>query len=97
MTPEIETKELVEWLKRLAGTEVLKGIQFMLLESAARLTELEKERELLLNAITEAVREVDKCPEDSIQDIWNESLKSWKTGLRMNHRLEVNAAMEETK
>ena len=43
----------------------------------------------LLNAITEAVREMEKCPDDSTQDIWNEALESWETGLRMNHRLEV--------
>jgi hypothetical protein len=43
----------------------------------------------LCNAITEALREMDKCPDDSVQDIWNESLESWGTGLRMNHLLEV--------
>ena len=42
----------------------------------------------LLNAITEALREMEKCPDDSVQDIWNESLESWETGLRMNHLLE---------
>jgi len=41
----------------------------------------------LCNAITEALREMDKCPDDSVQDIWNESLESWETGLRMNHNL----------
>ena len=43
----------------------------------------------LLNAITDAVREMERCPDDSTQDIWNESLESWRTGLRMNHRLEL--------
>lgn len=43
----------------------------------------------LFNAITEALREMDKCPDDSVQDIWNESLESWETGLRMNHLLEI--------
>lgn len=43
----------------------------------------------LINAITEAVREMERCPDDSTQDIWNESLESWRTGLRMNHRLEI--------
>ena len=38
----------------------------------------------LLNAITEAMREIDRHPEDSIQDIFNEALKSWETGLKMN-------------
>jgi hypothetical protein len=41
----------------------------------------------LCNAITEALREMDKCPDDSVQDIWNESLESWETGLRMDHNL----------
>jgi hypothetical protein len=39
----------------------------------------------LCNAITEAIREMEKCPDDSVQDIWNESLESWQTGLRMDH------------
>jgi hypothetical protein len=43
----------------------------------------------LLNAITDAVREMEKGPDDSTQDIWNEALESWETGLRMNHLLEV--------
>jgi len=43
----------------------------------------------LLNAITDAVREMERCPDDSTQDIWNEALESWETGLRMNHLLEV--------
>lgn len=28
---------------------------------------------------------MEKCPDDSVQDIWNESLESWRTGLRMDH------------
>lgn len=37
-------------------------------------------------AITEALRESERCPEDSIQEIWNEALGQWQTGLRMDHR-----------
>lgn len=50
----------------------------------------------LCNAITEALREMEKCPDDSVQDIWNESLESWETGLRMdhNHNVEPNARNE---
>lgn len=48
--------------------------------------------ERLGNAITEALREMEKCPEDSVQDIWNEALESWETGLRMNQRLEIESA-----
>jgi hypothetical protein len=43
----------------------------------------------LCNAITEALREIDKCPDDSVQDIWNESMESWETGFRMDHHLIV--------
>lgn len=43
----------------------------------------------LFNAITEALRKMEKYPNDSVQDIWNESLKSWDTGLKMNHLLEI--------
>lgn len=43
----------------------------------------------LFNAITEALREMEKFPGDSVQDIWNECLKSWETGLKMNHLLEL--------
>jgi len=48
----------------------------------------------LLNAITEALREMERCPDDSVQDIWNESLESWETGLRMNHLLEIEKSNE---
>lgn len=37
----------------------------------------------LLEAITAALKEMERCPEDSIQDIWNEELQRWQTGLRM--------------
>ena len=43
----------------------------------------------LLDAITDALREMERCPDDSTQDIWNEMLERWNTGLRMNHRLEI--------
>jgi hypothetical protein len=43
----------------------------------------------LFNAITEALREMEKFPQDSTQDIWNEYLESWDTGLRMNYNLEL--------
>ena len=39
----------------------------------------------LLNAITEAVREIERSPDDSMQDIFNEALKTWGTGLKMKH------------
>ena len=43
----------------------------------------------LSNAITEACREVQKCPDDSIQDIFNESLCDWETGLWMDHNFNL--------
>lgn len=48
----------------------------------------------LCNAITEALREMEKCPYDSVQDIWNESLESWQTGLRMDHNHNVKPNTE---
>lgn len=43
----------------------------------------------LCNAIKDAVIEMDKCPGDSIQDIWNEMLDKWETGLRMDHNFNI--------
>jgi hypothetical protein len=44
----------------------------------------------LRNAIKEALCEMGKCPDDSVQDIWNESFRTWQTGLRMDHHFNVN-------
>lgn len=44
----------------------------------------------LHNAITDALREMERCPGDSPQDIWNEALLTWETGLVMNHRHELS-------
>ena len=49
----------------------------------------ETQYKCLCNAISEALREVERCPNDSIQDIFNEKLKSWNTELRLNHRFEL--------
>ena len=49
----------------------------------------------LINAITEAVRKMERCPDDSTQDIWNKSLESWRTGLRMNHWLEIEEELND--
>ena len=38
----------------------------------------------LCNAIKDAVNEMSRRPEDSVQDIWNEVLDSWETGLHMD-------------
>ena len=43
----------------------------------------------LINAITDALRDMEKHPDDCVEDIWNEALESWETGLRMNHRFEL--------
>lgn len=43
----------------------------------------------LCNAITEACREIERCPDDSIQDIFNESLKKWETGMKMDFRFNI--------
>ena len=43
---------------------------------------------LLSNALTEAFREIEAHPGDSMQCIINESLEEWETGLKINHRYE---------
>jgi hypothetical protein len=43
----------------------------------------------LLNAITDALKKMEKYPNDSVQDIWNEALESWETGMRMDHNLVI--------
>jgi hypothetical protein len=40
--------------------------------------------DLLIHAIRDALNDMDKHPYDSVEDIWNEHLESWKTGLRMH-------------
>jgi hypothetical protein len=44
---------------------------------------------LLCNAIAEACREIQRCPDESITDIFNEALDQWCTGLRMDHNFNV--------
>jgi len=44
----------------------------------------------LCEVIKESLHEMDRCPEDSIQDIWNEKLEGWKTGLRMDHHFNID-------
>lgn len=46
---------------------------------------------LLSEALQAAFREINENPHDSIQDIVNEHLMSWKTGLRMDHTFEIVA------
>ena len=50
----------------------------------------------LCNAIKEAIEEMERCPDDSIRDIWNEKLDEWETGLSMDHHhnVEPNARSE---
>jgi hypothetical protein len=43
----------------------------------------------LLNAIKDAINEQERCPDDSIQDIWNEQLDNWGTGIRMDHNFNL--------
>ena len=40
---------------------------------------------LFQNALTDMLREMQSHPDDSLQDITNESLKQWKCGFRVNH------------
>jgi len=43
----------------------------------------------LKNAIKDACEEIQRCPGDSIQDIFNEMFERWETGLRMDHNFEI--------
>jgi len=38
----------------------------------------------LKEAITWMLREIESCPNDSMQDIANDALKMWETNLRVN-------------
>jgi len=44
----------------------------------------------LVNAITDALREMEKRPDDSVQDIWNEKLKDWCTRFKMDHNYRID-------
>lgn len=39
------------------------------------------------NVIQEILREIQRCPNDSIQDIANEILKKWDCGFHLTHSL----------
>ena len=43
----------------------------------------------LREAITKMLREIDACPADSLQDIANECLEFWETGLRVDSHYNV--------
>lgn len=45
---------------------------------------------ILCNAVTEALREVDRCPDDSVRDIFNDKLESWDTGLVMDNNYNID-------
>lgn len=51
---------------------------------------MNKDVKILCNAITEALRECEAHPEDSVQDIFNEALSTWETGLFMTSRYEID-------
>lgn len=38
----------------------------------------------LMEALTAILREIERCCDDSLQDIANEKLAEWETGLRVN-------------
>jgi len=38
----------------------------------------------LCEAITEALQEMEGCPDDGVHEIWNDCLEKWETGLRMH-------------
>lgn len=64
----------------------------MVLNGLSRLINIDimTQEQRICEAITDSINECNRCPDDSVQDIWNEILESWETGLRMdnNFRLE---------
>lgn len=44
---------------------------------------------IIFNIIKDAIREMERCPDDSIQDIWNEVFCKWDTGLWMDHHYNI--------
>jgi hypothetical protein len=50
---------------------------------------MRKHIERLCNAVTDALEEMERTPDDSVQDIWNEMLEKWETGLHMNHNHKI--------
>ncbi len=49
----------------------------------------------LKHAITDALRETEKSPNDSVHDIWNDMLSEWKTGYRLGKHYQVEQSQEE--
>ena len=49
---------------------------------------------LLLNAITESLREIQSNPEDSMQDIFNENFLKWNLDLYMNHSFVIEPVIK---
>ena len=43
----------------------------------------------LIEVIRAALQEMERCPEDSVQDIFNEQLETWETGMRMNSHFDI--------
>jgi hypothetical protein len=48
----------------------------------------------MAEAITWALREMNKHPEDSIQDIWNDAFKEWKIPYHATNRLIIIGGAE---
>jgi len=44
----------------------------------------------LVDAISDAIREMEKDSDSSTRETWNEALESWETRLIMNHRTRMN-------
>jgi len=46
--------------------------------------------ERIASAITDALADMERNPHDSVQDVWNEHLETWRTGLQFcGDRVEV--------
>ena len=63
-----------------------------------KVNDLDKTRlKRICNAIKDAATEMDRCPFDSVHDIWNEMLDKWETGLRMDSNYNIDLIKETNK
>lgn len=91
----------VLWLNRITSPEgctatdarVLRLVNHSLVEDAAsvrdQLRQIYNTSLRFTNAVKDACVEIQNCPDDSIQDIFNEAFDKWETGLQMDHNFNI--------
>ena len=51
-------------------------------------------RTIFRNVLSDILKEIEKCPNDSIQDIVNEKLADWEIDMVCNHKLIIKEIEE---